>query len=62
VVPDVVMVDESSTFASDACTLPIVLVDIVTDSGLVHDVQKLAKAVLDEVRRLKTDEAKESQW
>jgi len=62
VVPDVVMVDGSSTFAMGACTLPVALVDIVTDNGLVHDVQKLAKAVLDEVRRFKTDEAKESQW
>ncbi|HVB50271.1 MAG TPA: gluconeogenesis factor YvcK family protein [Acidimicrobiales bacterium] len=62
VVPDVVMVDSSSTFASGACTLPVALVDIVTDNGLVHDVQKLAKAVLDEVRRLETDEVKGSQW
>ena len=51
VVPDVVLVDKSSTFANDSCTLPTRLVDIVTDDGLFHDVQKLAKAVLDEVRR-----------
>ncbi|HEY5266813.1 MAG TPA: gluconeogenesis factor YvcK family protein [Acidimicrobiales bacterium] len=51
VVPDVALVDKSSTFAKDSCTLATRVVDIVTDDGLFHDVQKLAQAVLDEVRR-----------
>jgi uncharacterized cofD-like protein len=46
VVPDVIMVDASSTFAKSACTLPVELVDVASVNGLVHDVQKLAKAVL----------------
>jgi uncharacterized cofD-like protein len=50
VVPDVVLVDQSSTFAKDVCSERVRLVDIVTEDGLFHDVQKLATAVLDEVR------------
>jgi uncharacterized cofD-like protein len=51
VVPDLVMVDESSTFGSGRCTLPLSVVDIAAANGLVHDVQKLASAALTEVRR-----------
>jgi len=51
VVPDLVMVDQASTFGSDDCTLALRIVDIAADNGLVHDVQKLALAVRGEVRR-----------
>jgi len=51
VVPDLVMVDESSTFGNEHCMLPLSVVDIAAENGLVHDVQKLATAVLAEVRR-----------
>lgn len=51
VVPDLVMVDELSTFGSEQCTLPLSVVDIAAANGLVHDVQKLASAVSSEVRR-----------
>jgi uncharacterized cofD-like protein len=51
VVPDVVMVDTSSTFANDSCSLTARFVDVTSENRLVHDVQKLAQAVLDEVRR-----------
>lgn len=51
VVPDLVMVDESSTFGNEHCTLALSIVDIAAANGLVHDVQKLATAVLAEVRR-----------
>jgi uncharacterized cofD-like protein len=51
VVADVVMVDPTSTFGNDACTWATRVVDLAAANGLVHDVQKLSRAVLDEVRR-----------
>jgi uncharacterized cofD-like protein len=51
VVADLVMVDKASTFGSDACTWATRVVDVAAANGLVHDVQKLARAVQDEVRR-----------
>lgn len=52
VLADLVVVDEASTFGNDGCTLKTRVVDVASANGLVHDVQKLAQAVLDEVRRL----------
>jgi uncharacterized cofD-like protein len=49
--PDVVFVDGSSTFGQEVCSLPTRVLDLAGKSGLVHDVQKLARAVHDEVRR-----------
>lgn len=46
VTPDVVLVDRRGDFADDPCTLPVVREDLSRDDGLVHDVQKLARAVL----------------
>jgi uncharacterized cofD-like protein len=51
VVPGVVLVDASSSFASDPCSIEVRVHDLTGRNGLVHDVQKLAGAVLDEVRR-----------
>ena len=51
VVADLVMVDPTSTFGNDACTWATRAADLAAANGLVHDVQKLSKAVLDEVRR-----------
>ena len=51
VVADLVMLDPTSTFGSDACTWATRVVDLAAANGLVHDVQKLSRAVLDEVRR-----------
>jgi uncharacterized cofD-like protein len=51
VVADLVLVDERSSFASDSCTITKRVRDLAAANGLVHDVQKLAKAVLEEVRR-----------
>lgn len=51
VVPDLVLVDERSTYANDPCTIETRVRDLSDRRGLVHDVQKLAGAVLDEVRR-----------
>jgi uncharacterized cofD-like protein len=51
VVVDLVLVDERSSFASDSCTIVKRVRDLAAANGLVHDVQKLAKAVLKEVRR-----------
>jgi uncharacterized cofD-like protein len=62
VVPDVVLVDRRSAFGGDACTLPTRVADLAADSGLVHDVQKLASAVLDETRARRTDNPKETPW
>lgn len=50
VVPDVVLVDARSPFADQACSLTKVVADVARDDGLVHDVQKLAHAVIAEVR------------
>jgi uncharacterized cofD-like protein len=51
VVADLVMVDPTSTFGNDVCTWATRVVDLAAANGLVHDVQKLSRAVLDEVRR-----------
>ena len=51
VTPDLVLVDEHSRFANDPCTVATRVRDVSDARGLVHDVQKLAGAVLDEVRR-----------
>jgi uncharacterized cofD-like protein len=51
VVPDVVLVDERSSYANDSSTIEVRVRDLSDRRGLVHDVQKLAGAVLDEVRR-----------
>jgi len=48
VVPDLVLVDEQSSYAKDPCTLPTRVRDLAGRNGLVHDVQKLAAAVRDE--------------
>jgi len=48
--PRLVLVDERSVFASQTCSLPTAVADIAHENGLVHDVQKLAKAVLAQVR------------
>ncbi len=50
VVPDLVLVDERSPFADEPCTLRTRVRDLAGRNGLVHDVQKLASAVRDEVR------------
>jgi uncharacterized cofD-like protein len=51
VIADLVLVDERSSFAKDPCTLETHVRDLADGRGLVHNVQKLAEAVLDEVRR-----------
>jgi len=51
VVADLVLVDERSSFASDSCKVATRVRDLATSNGLTHDVQKLAAAVLEEVRR-----------
>jgi uncharacterized cofD-like protein len=51
VIPDVVLVDAGSRYANDPCSIDARVVDLAGRNGLVHDVQKLAKAVLEEVRR-----------
>jgi uncharacterized cofD-like protein len=50
VASDVVLVDESSVFAGQACTMPVLLADLAREDGLVHDVQKLAEAVVAKMR------------
>jgi uncharacterized cofD-like protein len=42
VVPDFVLVDRESTFASHEASLPVEMSDIAGEGGLVHDVVKLA--------------------
>jgi uncharacterized cofD-like protein len=51
VVPDVVLVDERSRYAGEACSLAVQVADLSGRNGLVHDVQKLGEAVVAEVRR-----------
>ncbi|MHB1088500.1 MAG: gluconeogenesis factor YvcK family protein [Acidimicrobiales bacterium] len=46
IVPDVVLVDRSSVFAGQPCSLPLVVADVVGKNGMVHDVQKLSQAVM----------------
>jgi uncharacterized cofD-like protein len=50
VVPDVVLVDQRSEFASQQCSLPVHIANLSARNGLVHDVQKLTEAVFAEVR------------
>jgi len=45
VVPDEVLVDEHSQFAAQACSLPTRYADLAGANGLVHDVQKLIRAL-----------------
>ncbi|MGA2433510.1 MAG: gluconeogenesis factor YvcK family protein [Acidimicrobiales bacterium] len=45
VVPDEVLVDEQSQFAAQACSLPTRYADLAGANGLVHDVQKLIRAL-----------------
>lgn len=45
IVPDLVLVDASSVFAGQPCSLPLVVFDVAGRNGMVHDVQKLSKAV-----------------
>jgi uncharacterized cofD-like protein len=50
VVPDVVLVDQRSEFASQQCSLAVHIANLSGRNGLVHDVQKLTEAVLAEGR------------
>lgn len=45
VVPDLVLVDSTSTFADQPCSLDVVVLDVAGPNGRVHDVVKLAQAV-----------------
>jgi len=45
VVPDVVLVDERSTYGADPCSARVVRASLTGENGLVHDVPKLAEAV-----------------
>jgi uncharacterized cofD-like protein len=45
VTPDVVLVDEHSSFAAQPCALAVVVDDVARPSGLAHDAEKLARAV-----------------
>jgi 2-phospho-L-lactate transferase/gluconeogenesis factor (CofD/UPF0052 family) len=45
VVPDDVLVDVHSEFATQACSLPTSYADLAGVNGLVHDVQKLVQAL-----------------
>jgi uncharacterized cofD-like protein len=51
VVVDLVLVDERSSFANDPCTTETRVLDLSDERGLVHNVQKLASAVRNEVPR-----------
>jgi len=44
--PDRVLVDAGNDFALQPCSIPTFVSDLAGGNGLVHDVQKLAKAVL----------------
>jgi uncharacterized cofD-like protein len=48
--PDIVLVDTKSTYAAQPCSLEVHAHDLVGRNGMVHDVQKLGKAVIAEVR------------
>jgi uncharacterized cofD-like protein len=50
IVPNVVLVDQRSEFASQQCSLPVHIANLAGRNGLVHDVQKLTEAVIAEVR------------
>ena len=49
--PDLVLVDSGSQYSKAVCSIRVRASDLSRNSGLVHDVQKLASAVFDEVRR-----------
>ncbi len=53
VVPDVVLVDESSPFASQDCSLTVHRRDLVAENRRVHDVQKLSEAVFAECEEIR---------
>jgi uncharacterized cofD-like protein len=44
--PDAVLVDVNSIFATQPCSAPLIVADVAGRNGMVHDVQKLAKAVI----------------
>jgi uncharacterized cofD-like protein len=48
---DLVLVDERSRYIDDPCGVEVRVRDLSDRRGLVHDVQKLSKAVFDEVPR-----------
>jgi uncharacterized cofD-like protein len=50
VAPDAVLVDQRSLYASQPCSIDVHVADLSGRNGLVHDVQKLAEAVIAEVR------------
>jgi uncharacterized cofD-like protein len=51
VIADLVLVDERSSYSNDECTVATRVCDLSDGRGLVHNVQKLARAVRDEVPR-----------
>lgn len=48
--PDLVLVDAASQFASQPCSLERRLADLTSANDLVHDVQKLAAAIMTQMR------------
>jgi uncharacterized cofD-like protein len=48
--PDIVLVDGHSPYADEPCGLEVHIHDLTGRNGRVHDVQKLAEAVIAEVR------------
>jgi uncharacterized cofD-like protein len=48
--PDIVLVDGHSSYAEQPCELEVHVHDLAGRNGRVHDVQKLAEAVIAEVR------------
>ena len=50
IAPDVVLVDAGSAYAHQPCSLVVHTRDLAGVNGMVHDVQKLAEAVIAEVR------------
>jgi len=50
VYPDVTLIDSKSPYADESCSLPKVVADISKTTGLVHDEEKLARALAQEVR------------
>lgn len=55
VTPDVIFVDSSSQYSHESCSIPQITADISGNGGLVHDVQKLAGALREELRRWRPD-------
>jgi uncharacterized cofD-like protein len=50
VTPDLVLVDQRSTYAAQSCSRRVHIADLSGENGRVHDVQKLAEAVFAQVR------------